>query len=109
MPRAYAVRLPPWERMAFIKDRDRTCQYCGGTGDWWTCDGWPWEVDHIIPMRHGGAARDWSNLALACHWCNVLKIDTPLVDLPTRLAGERLRPDHAALMLSRQDLWPTAA
>lgn len=105
MARKYADRLPEWERAAFIQIRGQVCQYCGAEGDRWRCNEWPWEVDHIVPMQYGGEARNWSNLALACHPCNVMKSDALLAALPERLALEEWA-EHAARMLAHREAWP---
>lgn len=42
------------------------CAYCG---DWL-----PTQVDHIMPVSRGGTD-DWENLAPACKWCNMEKLD----------------------------------
>jgi hypothetical protein len=47
----------------------RCCEYCRMPQD---CDPITFEIDHIIPRKHGGptVAR---NLALSCYWCNSAK------------------------------------
>lgn len=66
-------RVWSWEAVArYVRERDETCRRCG-TAD----PGEPhgaryaaWEVDHIIPVRHGGTD-DPANLRLLCHACHV--------------------------------------
>lgn len=38
-----------------------------------TCGGATHTVDHIIPIRDGGAALDWGNLQGLCRSCNASK------------------------------------
>ena len=45
------------------------CEYCLLPEEF---SSFPHEPDHIIPLKHGGAATA-DNLALACFWCNRLK------------------------------------
>lgn len=45
------------------------CAYCGGPTR---------EIDHIDPLRHGGAG-SWDNLTTACRRCNSSKKDKPLL------------------------------
>jgi len=58
----------------FVRD-NFTCQYCGLDASqnfevWWTAN---MNVDHIKPIKHGGARDDLNNLALACRACNLYK------------------------------------
>jgi hypothetical protein len=46
------------------------CEYCGLSQD--DVPFVTFHVDHIIPKQHGGTG-DPSNLALACHHCNLHK------------------------------------
>ena len=34
------------------------------------------QVDHIVPLAHGGSMKDKSNLAVLCARCNAAKADT---------------------------------
>jgi 5-methylcytosine-specific restriction endonuclease McrA len=45
---------------------DRRCEYCHMPQD---CDPISFEIDHVIPQKHGGPTTD-DNLALACFTCN---------------------------------------
>lgn len=45
------------------------CSYCGGPAN---------TVDHIDPLRHGGAG-EWDNFTAACASCNTRKNDSPLL------------------------------
>jgi HNH endonuclease len=45
------------------------CEYCWMPED---LSLWPFEVDHIIPRKHGGPTSA-ENLALACAYCNGFK------------------------------------
>jgi len=33
------------------------------------------EVEHLIPIKNGGAELDWENFLLSCKYCNTLKSD----------------------------------
>ena len=45
------------------------CTYCGAPSE---------AIDHITPRAHGGAD-EWQNYTGACHTCNALKNDKPLL------------------------------
>jgi hypothetical protein len=47
----------------------RCCEYCGMPQDY---DEIAFEIDHIIPKKHGGKTVA-GNLALSCFWCNPFK------------------------------------
>src|SRR5438128_12391749 len=47
------------------------CEYCQAPE---AIFNFPFEVEHIVPPRHGGTD-DESNLALACRGCNLHKAD----------------------------------
>lgn len=55
-----------WDNLAaLIRERDDyVCQTCGQWGN---------EVDHIVPIRHGGAMWDAANLQVLCSPCHVRK------------------------------------
>lgn len=55
-----------WDRRALsIRQRDDyVCQICGEWGD---------EVDHIVPIKDGGAMWDGENLQVLCSACHVKK------------------------------------
>lgn len=57
----------------------RRCEYCQMPQDY---DKTPFEIDHIISRKHGGATVA-SNLALSCFWCNSHK-GTDLAGLDPR-------------------------
>jgi hypothetical protein len=48
------------------------CEYCQAPE---AIFNFPFEVEHIVPPRHGGADED-ANLALSCRSCNVFKSDS---------------------------------
>ena len=52
-----------WERAR------RCCEYCRMPQDG---DPITFEIDHIIPRKHGGPTAP-HNLALSCYWCNSAK------------------------------------
>lgn len=110
----HADRLPAWERAAFIEARERTCAYCGASGDRWTVNGDPWHIDHIVPRSSGGGGRAWADLALACPTCNGLKGEHSPAELPERLTLLAVElpefADHVAAMLANSAAWlPGAA
>ncbi len=45
------------------------CEYCRLPD---TADEWPFHVDHVVPLQHGGND-DLENLCWACSRCNLLK------------------------------------
>lgn len=56
-----------WRRIrarVFARDGER-CAYCGKHEG-------PWEIDHVMPLRHGGTD-DLSNLRVSCRRCNQVK------------------------------------
>ena len=55
-----------WDKLAMkIRERDDyECQVCGDYG---------YEVDHIVPIQHGGAMWDWDNLQCICQGCHIEK------------------------------------
>ncbi|MCY3780026.1 MAG: HNH endonuclease signature motif containing protein [Chloroflexi bacterium] len=57
---------PRWDALALqIRERDEhACQNCGERGN---------EVDHITPIRAGGAMWDPENLQVLCSSCHVRK------------------------------------
>jgi hypothetical protein len=55
-------QLSQAKRFQILKRDNYTCHYCHRTGV-------PLEVDHVIPLYHGGTNDD-SNLVAACHDCN---------------------------------------
>jgi hypothetical protein len=58
--------LAGWEVRAYLLLKyEYRCAYCGKTEV-------PFEIDHIRPRSRGGSNRI-SNLALACHGCNITK------------------------------------
>jgi 5-methylcytosine-specific restriction endonuclease McrA len=57
----------------------RYCEYCWMPQDY---DENTFEIDHIIPKKHGGLTVA-SNLALSCFWCNSFKA-SDLAGLDTR-------------------------
>lgn len=65
-----------WREMrAYILKRDQhTCAYCGEDAN---------EVDHVIPVAHGGTDDEW-NLVAACRRCNLKKSDKNMVFLDNR-------------------------
>jgi hypothetical protein len=55
----------------FVRERaGRRCEYCRFHEEHLPL--WPFHVDHIIAQQHGGVDDD-SNLAWACHRCNLRK------------------------------------
>jgi hypothetical protein len=58
------------------------CEYCHAPEALFN---FPFEVEHIIPPKHGGGHTE-SNLALACRSCNIFKSDEiESVDPETRI------------------------
>jgi len=54
----------------FVRRRARNCcEYCGLPQDF---EPLPFHVEHIIPIQHDGKSSA-TNLALACHHCNLHK------------------------------------
>jgi len=80
-----------WERAG------QKCEYCRFPIE---CARLPFQVDHIIAEKHGGATTD-SNLALSCYYCNSFKgpniagID-PFGDPDTAIQLFHPRKDHWA-------------
>ena len=81
------------------------CAYCDATDV-------PLEVEHITPLSRGGSHRV-SNLALACHACNVAKGAQPLAVFLThdrdrrRRAARNAHPRHADPRQTRAE-WDAA-
>ena len=64
-----------------IKERGRTCQYCGTLSD-------HLELDHIIPLWNGGSHID-ANLQLLCYECHKTKtISESMLRKTINLYGE---------------------
>jgi hypothetical protein len=59
---------PALEELVWKRAGDR-CEYCQVPQ---ACDRLPFEIDHIIPIKHRGPTRA-SNLCLACFACNHYK------------------------------------
>lgn len=78
-----------------VRDRaGRRCEYCGLAEE---DDAFSFHLEHIVPKKHGGDDSD-SNLALACHQCNLHK--------GTNIAG--IDPSTQAitrLFHPREDAW----
>jgi hypothetical protein len=53
-------------RELVVARAERCCEYCRLPQN---CDPIPFEIDHIIPQKHGGPTES-ENLALACFACN---------------------------------------
>lgn len=49
--------------------RQDPCAYCGAPAQ---------ALDHIVPKSHGGSD-DWTNRTAACHRCNNMKMQTPML------------------------------
>jgi HNH endonuclease len=47
----------------------RCCEYCRMSQDY---DDTPFEIDHIVAKKHGGATHE-GNLSLSCFYCNSFK------------------------------------
>lgn len=79
------------DRFEAVRERaGQRCEYCQMPA---SCDPIPFEIDHIIARKHGGATEP-GNLALSCFSCNVHKgpnlagLD-PLLEVLTRLFHPR--------------------
>lgn len=60
-------------RSEVIRRFERTCVYCGNSGDEKNGpDGKPWEIDRIVPGSSGGSY-EASNITLSCKECNMKK------------------------------------
>ena len=90
-----------------LYDRDGgVCKLCGNVCDWSDCetreDGtfiahnrYP-SIDHVVPLSKGGM-HSWSNVQLACRWCNTKKSNgftSPRVGL----AGHQLKTDRKSVV-----------
>ena len=78
-------------RRVIIKRALDRCEYCLLPAEW---AGIPHHIDHIVPLKHGGAAHE-ENLAYACFECNLAKGSDiaafdPLTGDMTRLFHPRL-------------------
>jgi 5-methylcytosine-specific restriction endonuclease McrA len=79
---------------------DHRCTYCGEQ-----FDANDLEIDHIVPLRRGGAHR-LSNLTPACSPCNGSKKDRPLMfEWAPRLLGGKPRWDKSAPRGHRANKW----
>lgn len=56
------LAITPSMRARVLKRDCGTCRYCLSTVG-------PFEIDHVIPVAHGGATKMW-NLVTACAECN---------------------------------------
>ncbi|MES5423718.1 HNH endonuclease [Lacticaseibacillus paracasei] len=67
--RLYNINVKMWKQVRKrVFERDAyTCVYCGRIGG-------KLEIDHIIPISHGGT-NEMANLATACRRCNRQKRD----------------------------------
>jgi hypothetical protein len=60
------IRIPESLRRLVVERAGGRCEYClVHQSDLLVSH----HVDHIVPLKHGGATIE-ANLALACHWCN---------------------------------------
>jgi hypothetical protein len=64
------MALPESLRKMVISRAGGACEYCGMHQEWEPFH--PYHVEHIIARQHRGTD-DLSNLALACHHCNLFK------------------------------------
>ena len=82
-PRYIPQSIREWVAVASL----HTCIYCGRKGGNSDPDGHPWEIDHVVPLRAGGA-HAVRNFALSCRECNRSKSDKmppmPVVSLKPR-------------------------
>ena len=61
---------PAWARLRErIRRRDAVCVLCAARGETTPGD----DVDHIVPIKDGGAAWDESNLQFLCRACHIKK------------------------------------
>ncbi len=60
---AGARAIPTNVRQAVLDRDDFICRYCGRRSQ-------TMEIDHVVPVSHGGASDDTSNLVTACLNCN---------------------------------------
>lgn len=92
--------LAGWEIRAYLLEKfGRTCAYCG-RGET------TFELDHIQPRSRGGSNRV-SNLALACHACNMAKADQTAAEFGhPEVEAQASRPlrDAAAVNATRYAL-----
>lgn len=87
--------LPRWQRLRErIRRRDCVCVICAASGITTPGD----DVDHIVPIRDGGAVWDERNLQFLCKNCHRKKTaaeesqrkrDWISVDVKGNLIGER--------------------
>ena len=72
----------PWQRIKRrVVQRDRgICHLCRRPG--------ATSADHIIPVAHGGAVYELSNLAAAHHKCNLIRGTRPIPEARARIAEE---------------------
>ena len=64
-----SVRIPAAVRRAVVARADGRCEYCRIAR---RHDSEPFQIDHVLPRRHGGRTVA-ANLALACGHCNRAK------------------------------------
>lgn len=59
-----------WDRLRnYHAVHEPLCRHCAARGEVKALD----EVDHIVPIRVGGAPLDPKNLQSLCHQCHVVK------------------------------------
>lgn len=86
--------IPVSLRRLVLARAEQCCEYCLLPSAWVSI---PHHVDHIIPLKHGGATAE-ENLAYACFECNIGKgSDIAAFDPPT---GQLVR-----LFNPRTDQW----
>lgn len=100
-------KLKPNQRRALlaqlIQENGPNCAYCGeeGNGDQ-AHDGNPWELDRIIPGKHGGKYVI-ENVRLSCGTCNKSK-NVNMAPLPRHPDGT---PTHAAAVAPKPSTKPS--
>ena len=94
-------------KQRLLKKDGPVCRYCGRTVD--PADT---HLDHIVPKSRGGSGRT-SNFAMACTWCNMLKMDHMLEEfaerIPQVLADAHAKLEWAEGLYSRKEAeqWPS--
>jgi hypothetical protein len=63
MQRHERQRIPDWQKRRLVDAQDYKCRRCGDR------IGWSYQIDHVLPLHHGGG-NEIENLQALCGTCH---------------------------------------